>query len=156
MAKGKFQKWLEPANLARITNWAANGLTLEEIAKSMGISRSTFMAWLVKFSDIKDAVEKGRCMCAQCIENALFARATGACYAEETIEEYRGELRDGKPSNGIVVKRTVKKQLPPDVGAQIFYLKNRMSDRYADIRKTEVTGAVPTISLGIAPERADD
>ena len=46
MAKGKYQQWLEPENLLRITNWAANGCTYSELAKNMGIGERTLYDWL--------------------------------------------------------------------------------------------------------------
>lgn len=158
MAKGKYREWLEPENLLRITNWAANGLTLEEIAQSMGIARSTLMLWIDAYSDISDAIKSGRAMSCEAVENALFKRATGMTLTDTvTTEEFEGSLVDGKPADGRVKRqeRTTVRQVPPDTGAIIFYLKNRMPDRYADRRETKVDVAVPTISLGIDPARAD-
>lgn len=155
MAKGKYQAWLEPDKLEQITNWAANGLTYEQIAQNMGIHRATLARWVNDHRDICDAIKKGRMLADHVIENALFMRACGRCTIEETVEEFRGELRDGKPYNGTVVKRTVTKQLPPDVTACIFFLKNRAPERWSDRREVEVT-QVPTIVFGIEPKRAED
>ena len=155
MAKGKYQQWLEPANLERIVNWAANGLTIEEMARSMGIHRDTLHTWIKKHHDISDAIKRGRMLACEVIENALFKRATGMTVTD-TVKEYRGEIRDGKPSNGIVVERETTRHIPPDTGAVIFYLKNRMADTYADRRETKLDVSAPTIALGVAPERAAD
>lgn len=156
MANGKWQMWEDDAaQLERITNWAANGLTDEQIAKSMGIRRETLWVWKRDHPNISNALKKGRMLACEVIENALFKKAAGMV-VEDTVEEYRGELRDGKPSNGTVVKRTTRRQIPPDTAAVIFYLKNRMPDRYTDKRTTEVAVTAPTISLGIEPGRADD
>ncbi len=154
MAKGKYQQWLEPANLERIVNWAANGLTIEEIAKSMGVARSTLNDWITKHADISDAIKEGRGLAFEAVENALFRKATGMVL-EDTVEEFKGELRDGKPANGTVMKRTTRRQLPPDTAAVIFYLKNRAPEKYSDRRTMEVEAAVPTVVLGIEPRRAD-
>lgn len=59
MAKGKYEKWLEPENLLRVEGWARDGLTDEDIAANMGISRSTLNDWKNKHSDISDALKKG-------------------------------------------------------------------------------------------------
>ena len=154
MASGKWQQWTEPENIERIVNWAANGLTNEEMARSMGVHRATLQRWIVDHGDICDAIKRGRLLACEAIENALFRKATGMVL-EDTVEEYKGELRDGRPSNGTVTKRTVRRQVPPDTAAVIFYLKNRMPDKYSDRRITEVEAAVPTITLGIEPGRAD-
>ena len=155
MANGKWQIWEEDAaQLERITNWAANGLTDAEIAKSMGVRRETLSVWKKRHPNISNAIKRGRLLACEAIENALFKKATGMVL-EDTVEEYKGELRDGKPSNGTVTKRTVRRQVPPDTAAVIFYLKNRMPDKYSDRRTVEVEPTVPTVVLGIEPGRAD-
>lgn len=157
MAKGKYQQWLEPENLERITNWAANGLTYAEMAKSMGVSEKTLYSWLNTHGEILQAIKKGRAMSCQAVENALFRRATGYDYEDTDVtEEYKGEMRDGKPTNGQITRREVKhaRHVPPDVGAVIFYLKNRMPDRYSDRRVVEQAQAAPQVILGIEPARA--
>jgi len=154
MANGKWQQWTEPENIERIVNWAANGLTNEEMARNMGVHRATLQRWMVDHGDICDAIKRGRLLACEAIENALFKKATGMVL-EDTVEEYKGELRDGKPSNGTVTKRTVRRQVPPDTAAVIFYLKNRMPDKYSDRRTVEVEPTVPTVVLGIEPGRAD-
>lgn len=158
MAKGKYQQWLEPENLLRITNWAANGCTIAEMAKNMGIGERTLYEWIDKHPQISQAIKEGLAMSCQAIENALFKRAVGYEVEDvDTMQEFKGELRDGKPVNGSITKRETRKrrQVPPDVAAQIFYLKNRASDRYADRRVVENADVAPTIVLGIEPRRAD-
>lgn len=44
----KYEKWLTPDGLVRIGGWARDGLTDEQIAHNMGISRSTLNAWKKK------------------------------------------------------------------------------------------------------------
>ena len=158
MAKGKYQEWLEPENLLRITNWAANGLTYAELAQSMGIHRDTLRVWIESHPAISDAIKSGRMMARQAIENALFKRATGYVVEDvDEVQEFKGELVDGKPRNGTVTKRETRhrRNVPPDTGAIIFYLKNRMGERYTDRRVVETPNAAPTVVLGIEPGRAD-
>ncbi len=147
MAKGKYQAWLEPEALERITNWAANGLTVEEMSRNMGVARSTLHDWINKHSNISDAIKRGRLMSCEAVENALFAKATGRIVVEESFEE--DSERNGH------TERKVRKTLPPDTAAAIFYLKNRMPERYSDRRTVEVEPTVPTVVLGIEPGRAD-
>ena len=154
MAKGKYHKWLEPANLEKVTNWAAHGCTDAEIFANMGISRQTFYVWVARFPDFSDAIKKGRELSVEIIENTFFAKARGGLVVSEGIEEFTGEIRDGKPYNGTIKKRTVKRELPPDTAAMIFYLKNRAG--YSDKKGPEVSIQAPVIALGIEPGRADD
>lgn len=123
-------------NLIRIAAWARNGLTEEQIAKNLGISYGTFRR-------AKNDPEVGQQICAALIatkdvvdfqvENQLFKRAIGYEY-EEVKEEYE---------MGILTKRTVtKKMVPPDVSAQIFWLKNRKSTEWRDRREVDNTVAL--------------
>lgn len=60
MAKGKYQKWLEPDSLTLLRGWARDGLTDEQIADKMHIGYSTLQAWKSKYQDIQDAIKKGK------------------------------------------------------------------------------------------------
>lgn len=123
MAKGKYQEWLEPEGLLKIEGWARDGLTEEQIADNMGISRSTLSEWKNLYSDISDTLKRGKEVIDRQVENALLKRALGYEY-EEVSEKY--EL-------GILTERKVtKKQVVPDTTAQIFWLKNRKPADWRD------------------------
>lgn len=142
---GKYWEWLEPENLEKVANWAANGCTNDEIARNMGVGRTTFYSWLKAHPDVSDAVKRGRALAREAVENALFKRAVGYVTVEVT------EAVDG---DGRTVRRTVTRELPPDTTAIIFYLKNRMPERYSDRRVNEVEVISPAIVLGVEPSRA--
>ena len=99
--------------------WARDGLSDEQIAHNMGISRSTLSEWKNKYSDIADTLKKTKEIVDREVENALFKRAMGYKYDEVTYE--RGEE----------VKR-VTKEVAPDTTAQIFWLKNRKPAEWRD------------------------
>ena len=75
MAKGKYQEWLEPEGLLKIEGWARDGLTEEQIAHNMGISRETLNQWKKQFSDISDTLKRGKEVVDYMVENALFKNA---------------------------------------------------------------------------------
>lgn len=75
MAKGKYQKWLDSDNLILLEGWARDGLTEEQIAKNMGVSRSTLNEWKKRYSDISDALKKGKDVVDFEVENALLQSA---------------------------------------------------------------------------------
>lgn len=75
MAKGKYQKWLEPEGLILLTGWARDGLTDEQIAHNMGISRKTLAEWKHKYSDICNTLKKGKEIVDIQVENALLNNA---------------------------------------------------------------------------------
>lgn len=130
MAKGKYEYWLSLDGLTLLRAWARDGLTDEEIATKCGICRDTLYEWKKRFPDISDALKKGKDAADIEVENALFKRATGYAYAEVKVEY----------ECGVEIKRTeILKEVPPDVGAQCFWLKNRRPDKWRDKQQVEAS-----------------
>ena len=77
MAKGKYEYWLTEEGLALLSGWARDGLTDEQIAKNMGISRKTLSDWKLRYSDIGDTLKKGKEVVDYAVENALLNKALG-------------------------------------------------------------------------------
>ena len=123
MALGKINEWLKKDKLILLEGWARDGLTDEQIAKNIGINRTTLYDWKKKEVNIANALKKGKEVVDFEVENALLKRALGYEYEEETYE------------NGILTKK-VKKQVAPDTTAQIFWLKNRKKEQWRE--KVEV------------------
>lgn len=123
MAKGKYHEWLEPDGLLLLRGWARDGLTDEQIAKNMGVASSTYYKWQLDHAEIAEALKKGKAPVDIDVEDALLKRAKGYDY-EEVITEVYG---DGKKH----VKK-IKKHMPPDVGAIVFWLKNRKRNLWRD------------------------
>lgn len=120
---GKYEKWLTDEGLLRIEGWARDGLTDEQIAHNIGIARKTLIEWKQRFSDISDALKRGKEVVDIQVENALLKRALGYEYTEVKT----------KKENGIVTEvTTTTKQVVPDVTAQIFWLKNRKPEKWRD------------------------
>lgn len=148
MAKGKYQEWLEPEGLLKIEGWARDGLTDEQIADNIGISRSTLNSWKDKYSDISDTLKRGKEIIDRQVENALLKRALGYEYTE-TTREYIPELDEVKTT------KKVTKQVAPDTTAQIFWLKNRRSDKWRDKQEYEDRTAIDKLD-GILKELRDN
>lgn len=123
MAKGKYQRWLEPGGLLLLEGWARDGLTDEQIAGNVGITATTLYEWKNRFPEISEALKKGKEIVDIQVENALLKRALGYEYMEERVEISE---KDGRK-----VIQTTKTTLP-DTAAQIFWLKNRRPDRWRD------------------------
>jgi len=116
----------------------ALGMTDEEMAKKLGISRSTFSAWKVEYPIFAKILKEGKeKFDTDVVEKTLLKRATGYEYEER---EYKGQRK--------LVKRVVK-QLAPDVTALIFWLKNRNPLRWKDKQSVEVSGET-TVSQRIS------
>lgn len=135
MAKGKYEYWLTPEGLIKLEGWARDGLTDEQIAKNIGISRETLNQWKNKYADISDTLKRGKEVIDRQVENALLKRALGYEY-DEVKEKYEG---------GVLTERTVtKKEVVPDTTAQIFWLKNRNPKQWRDKRDVSVEGEINT------------
>lgn len=122
----KYKEWLTPENLILIEGWARDGLTLEQIANNIGVRVSTLHEWKSKKPEILDALKRGKEVADYEVENALFKRAKGYDYIEETTEITTVDGRETKH-----VKK-VKKHVSPDTGAAAFWLKNRRPDKWRD------------------------
>ena len=129
MAKGKYEEWLRPDNLLRIEGWARDGLTDEQIAKNIGISKKTFYEWKSKYSVFSDSLKKTKEIVDREVENALFKRALGYMIEEskETVSD-----KDGRKVE------TFTRHIPGDVTAQIFWLKNRKAKEWREHQEVEV------------------
>lgn len=129
MATGKYQKWLTPDGLMLLTGWARDGLTDAQLARKMGISCGTLYAWKNKFPEISEALKKGKEVVDIEVENALLKRALGYEYTETMVEH---------SPDGVKCRETVK-FIPPDVTAQIFWLKNRKPETWREKQVVEVS-----------------
>lgn len=119
MAKGKYEKWLEPENLILLEGWARDGLTDEQIAHNMGVRTSTLYEWKKKYSEISESLKRGKEVVDILVENALLKKALGYTVKEQKITK-----------DGLIVE--IEKEIPPDTTAQIFWLKNRKPDKWRD------------------------
>lgn len=159
MAKGKYQKWLEPEGLILLEGWARDGLTDEQIAKNMGISVKTLFNWKTTYLPILHALKKGKEVVDTEVENALLQKALGMT---KTVHKPI-KLKEVKYDNG---KRVSEKEsieyaeeevfIPPDTTAQIFWLKNRRPDKWRDKQKDEIDTAALEKLDNILREIKDD
>lgn len=130
MAKGKYEYWITPEGLLKIEGWARDGLTDEQIAENAGINPATLYVWKKKYPEISETLKRGKEVVDRQVENALLKRALGYEY-EEVKEKFEGN---------VMTERTVtKKKVVPDVTAQIFWLKNRKREAWADRQNVEIS-----------------
>ena len=128
MAKDRYNQLVKP-RLLEIEAWKRNGLTDEQIMKNLGIAKATFYKYKNNYKELEQALLKGREVADIEVENALFKRATGF----SKIEKFK-EIKEENGKRKVVV-REVEKYFPGDVGAQIFWLKNRKPTTWKDKRE---------------------
>lgn len=119
----KINDWLEKDKLILLEGWARDGLTDEQIAKNIGINRTTLYDWKKKEINIADALKKGKEVVDFEVENALLKRALGYTII---IQE------DKLDKDGCVHTLEREVHIPADTTAQIFWLKNRQSKKWRD------------------------
>lgn len=152
MAKGKWEKWTEPNNLLILGAWARDGLTDEDIAHNIGISRSTLKEWKKKIPAISATLNTNKAIADIRVENALFKKAIGCTVKEKVISKIKN--LDGTVTE---TERTVERELPPDTTAGIFWLKNRRPKDWRDKQEVELSGNVGmTDALKKARERVNE
>ena len=71
----KIQEWLQEDKLILLEGWARDGLSEEQIAKNMGITRPTLWDWKKKEINILNALKKGKEVVDFEVENALYKSA---------------------------------------------------------------------------------
>lgn len=143
-SKGKYREWLKPYKLEQITNWAAKGCTNKEIAQNMGVTRATLYNWEQKHVDILDAIKKGRQLSIQAIENKFFQTAFGGVEEITEVIEEKTVIDNKGNEHKVVDKKITRRKLPPNVTAQIFYLKNKAG--YTDSPEVNVTTQIQPIA----------
>lgn len=141
MAKGQYQKWLEPENLILLQGWAMDGLTDADIAHNMGINVSTLYEWKNKYSELAEALKTSKEVADRIIENALFERAKGI---RRTVKKpIKVKQVAYSPEGKKILEREVIEMvdeeiyIPPDTTAAIFWLKNRRPEQWRDKRQVE-------------------
>lgn len=129
--KGQYEEWLTEDGLTMLYGWAREGLTDEQIAHNIGVTGRTFSDWKARFPSISSTLKKGKAPVDIQVENALLKRAMGYTVTETVKEVYReGDTKNGKVISSHI--REITKEIPPDVGAIIFWLKNRRPGRWRD------------------------
>ena len=98
--------------------WRRNGIPLTTIATEyVGVSKTAFWGWYKSSEDLRRVCAVGKDIADMTVEDALFRRAVGYDYWEETWELVEGE---------IILTRKFKKHMPPDTKAIMQWLYNRL------------------------------
>jgi len=141
-SKGKYDSKKHPDTIAAL---ARRGLTQEQIAHDLRISWRTLTTWKKRYVAVDQALTEGKAIADGQVEKALYRRACGYSY----LEKKRVKLPDGT-----IRTESTKKEVAPDVTAQIFWLKNRNREAWRDVQGREITGADGKPLLEMTDEEA--
>lgn len=133
----KYDRWLTEEGLLKITGWARDGLIDKQIAHNMGVSYTSLREWKNQFPAIAEALRKGKEVVDREVENALYKSAIG--YTQTIRKPVKVKIIDYDPETGRKIRETeswkaVEEEIhvPPQVTAQIFWLKNRKPDQWRE------------------------
>lgn len=149
MARQKWKEWAEDKdNLAILAAWARAGLTDEEIARQIGIRRSTLSEWKKKYEGVRRALSTGKEYANRLVEDSLFKMTQGYDVKVRKAFKLRRTEYDEKG------RKTCEKEeleyaeeteyVEPDIKAIMFWLKNRMPDDWKDKVTTKDDGGTGT------------
>lgn len=170
-SRTSWKQWYSPENLELVEGWARDGLSDEQIAKNIGISVPTLYNWKKTHLEFLKSFKKGKQVVNVELENALLKKAIGAKtttttyrvskvddnvlkarrlrYADKYMEDHPDADKkealiaatENVDTHEKIVWSIVENQLPPDVGALMFLMKNRMPEKYREQSYQELNHA---------------
>lgn len=135
-----------PVNLGTVRELAALGVQRNQLAKILGIARSSLYNYM-QDEEFFGHLKKGEAHALMVVEKSLFARCVGYTMPEVTME------RDG--SGKLHVVKVVEKHLAPDPTCLIYYTHNRDPKRWPNRQQQDLSvgGRLLIQELdGIAPD----
>ena len=145
MAKTKYERWLEANGLEIVRRLAAEGLSDEEIALSLGLDFSTFRLWRSRHSDFAEALALGKDSADFEIVKALYKKATG--YNVAVDKTYKLKRVEFDPDTGKKIREYEElatavdtTHIPADLRAEMFWLKSRQPERWSERQERENEG----------------
>lgn len=143
MARAKYQEWIDdPDKRTLLSGWARKGLSDQQIAKNIGISRSTLNEWRKKYPVIADTLKKSKEIADTEVENALYLKCIGhKVQLKKTFKvrkiEYNDAGRKIKEEENLETGED-EVYIPPDTKAIIFWLTNRMREDWKERQNTQM------------------
>lgn len=154
----KYDRWLTEEGLLKITGWARDGLIDKQIAHNMGVSYTSLKDWKNRFPAIAEALRKGKEVVDREVENALFKSAIGYTQTIRKpvkVRDVEYDLETGRKVREIERWVAVEEEIhvPPQVTAQIFWLKNRKPDQWREKNDLTLTPSNGVLESLIELER---
>jgi hypothetical protein len=104
------------------------GATDADLADAFEVSIPTIDTWKAKHPDFLGSLKAGKAEADGRVEQSLYQRAVGYSFNSEKI--YCNK-------DGEVTRVPIVEHVPPDVTAQIFWLKNRKPSEWRDVQNIE-------------------
>lgn len=108
----------------------ALGATDEDLADFFEVGIRTIANWKAQHEEFLQALKGGKDQADDRVERSLYQRAVGYSFDSEKVFNNKGEI----------VRARIREHTPPDVTAQIFWLKNRRPELWREKQNVELTG----------------
>jgi hypothetical protein len=133
-----------PEHCEIVEKLARLGLTDEQMAEVIGKPIGTFDRWKAAHEDFREAIKRGKTPADAEVATSLFRRANAYEWDEQLaikVKDIKFDPNTGKKSSETerVEIVTVRKVVPPDTMACMYWLNNRQKDNWR--QRHEVTGA---------------
>lgn len=136
----------------------ALGATDDDLADFFDVSPRTLNRWKATHPEFMQALRRGKDPADDRVEASLYQKALPREIEEEQAIKLKEVTYNDSGKRLKEVERVevvkVRKFVPADTTAIIFWLKNRRPDQWRDVHKVEHSGAVALASL--TPEELDD
>lgn len=139
MAKSLYEQKVVP-HLSLIEKWARNGVKNEEIRKNLEIGKATWYKYVNEHSELSELLRKTREIVDAEVENSLFKKAVGhKVKVKKHIKVKKVDYENGRKVRETEEIKAVYDEvyIPPDLGAQCFWLKNRIPEEWKDRKAVE-------------------
>lgn len=105
------------------------GATDYDLARAFDVAISSITLWKTKHPEFSAALKLGKDEADGQVERSLYTRATGYSFESEKVFQYGGQI----------LRAPTIEHVPPDVTAQIFWLKNRRPDLWRDVHRHDIS-----------------
>lgn len=122
--KSLYQSRVFP-RLAEIQEWARDGYSDKEIAQILLVSENSFSSYKKLYPELRSALEEGK-YADTLVENQFFK----SCIGYKVNLKVPFKIRVG--NSDVIRYFSEEKYIPPNVKAQILWLKNRRPDKWSD------------------------
>ena len=163
MARQKWQEWVEnEEKLTILAAWARAGKTDDEIAKLVGISRSTLGEWKKKHDKISEALSTWKDYADRHVENSLYRAALGYTVTnKKPIKTRHVTYEDGKKikEDEVIEYAEETVHVEGDTKAIVFWLENRMPEwrkRCEEIKNSNIEDENGVGLIVMGTEQADE
>lgn len=110
------------------------GATDKELAEFFSVSEQTLNKWKKDFPEFLESLKKGKSIADANVASKLYNRAIGYDY-EEKHYEMKQPKKDVPPE--LVEAKRIRKHVPADTTAAIFWLKNRQPEKWRDRKEVD-------------------